>query len=178
MRYLLTVLLAFCCAAATAQPPNPFARPSAQPSALPNAAPQPSVVGFPGAAPAPVNFGPGSTPPVGPNGMMPPPGWGGANAVGIPTGGPGMPGPLPDRNVVQEVPVKRIGTVNGIAVLRGENTYMFEKEKKLNFTRVPQLGENRAQSSREGAGAEQNNRGNVPTYAPGYVGGPVSATQH
>lgn len=128
MRYIfLSVTLAALCTSAAAQAPNPFARPSAQPAtaqAHPNTGHPPNQQ-HP-VPPPPPNVGPGGLPEL-PNQNLP------QYPIGpVPSG-------LPSEQI-ESVPVKRIGKVNGIAILRGEQTYMFEKEKSLGLVRKPQLG--------------------------------------
>jgi len=162
MRYIfLSVALAALCASAAAQAPNPFARPSAQPAtaqAHPN-------TGYPAnqqhlVPPPPPNMGQGGLPEL-PN----------QTPLQYPLGA--VPSEPPSEQV-ESVPVKRIGKVNGIAILRGEQTYMFEKEKSLGLVRKPQLGS--AKSGTGLGGLDPTLANGIAQPLPSAVGGPVPAT--
>lgn len=72
-----------------------------------------------------------------PNGFTPGPGMPPASGV---TSAPGMPGAMPAttpsvETTEEEVSGQRIGTVNGVRIYRGQNTYMFESVKKRKIVR-------------------------------------------
>lgn len=158
MRQLfVSVALAACCASAFAQAPNPFARPSAQPAAG-KTAPGQGGPGYP--PPPPLTMGQGGLPEM-PNQPYP---------IGV------APPEMPTEQV-ESVPVKRIGKVNGLVILKGEQTYMFEKEKSLGLVRKPQLGN----SSRSNTPGEVNpgfpgGMASQPTGLPTAGNGPIPAT--
>lgn len=135
MKQTLISLLAFVAvSAAVAQPaPNPFARPSTPLAAAPAGSPQSSggplppipTPGQPGQAISPPGYsrGPGGMPGYAPPGMD-----------------PAMPNlEVPGAPSVNEleVPVARVGTVNGQVIYRGTGTYLFEKNGKQNVVRKP-----------------------------------------
>lgn len=141
----LAMLLAGVSAAAQNGPPNPFARPTQQ-------QPQP---------PAPVMPPPGVSVGPGMPGMPPGNGW---DPYG--PGGPGYTGEQAS-GVVEEVRVKKIGTVNGIAVLKATDasTYLFEKEKNLQHTKKAVLGPEKSAAGPEELGGQPPNDGFTPRQA-------------
>lgn len=154
-RYLaISLVLAGVSTFASAQSSsNPFARPS--PAAASAAA---------ASMPAPSS---------GPVGMLP----GGMPALpGMPGMG-GMPG-TPDANVITEdVEASRVGTINGMRIYRGSNTYLFEKasEKKLvrNLVAQPSGGGQSPDSSHPAAAPVGANSQPQPKSLPSFVGTPA-----
>lgn len=151
MRQLIVfAALAACCASAFAQAPNPFARPSVGKSAA----------GYHAPPPPPLMAGPGGLPEM-PNQPYP---------IGV------APPDMPTEQV-ESVPVKRIGKVNGLVILKGEQTYMFEKEKSLGLVRKPQLGNgSRANTLGEGTPGFPGGLAPQPTGLPTAGNSPIPAT--
>ncbi len=111
---------------------NPFARPTAA---------QPAPTAQPG------NGAPAAGMPPAPQQVIPP---GFQQASPSPMQGmPGMP-PMPVTEEVEEVSATRIGTVNGVHVYRGQNTYVFESSKTKKVSRKavpPSVAQNAAQAA-------------------------------
>lgn len=144
LKHLSVLAFAACSAVAMAQSakPNPFARPA------PGAA---------AAAPASQPVGAMAGMPVGmPQGMP----------MGMPgmAGFPGAPGADSD-TITEDVQASRVGTINGLRIFRGSNTYMFqaEKEKKLVRHLIPQS----PASATAATGAK--GAGSMPTPTPGML---------
>jgi len=152
-RYLaITLVLAGVSTFAAAQSSsNPFARPSAAAGATAASMPAPST--------APAGMLPGGMPPL----------------TGMPGMG-GMPG-MPDANVITEdVQASRVGTINGMRIYRGSNTYLFEKasEKKLVRNLVAQSPSSGDASGATHTGATGAAGGiSPPTSLPSFVGKPA-----
>ncbi len=122
---------------------NPFARPGSGSTApASQGAGAPPTQGNAAIPPIPVPMNPGQPQLPQPGNMGQPPGMTGVPPQGypMPTGPDGMPmSPSAPSAIEQEVPVTRLGTVNGQVIYRGTGVYLFEKEGKQKLVRKPSL---------------------------------------
>ena len=88
-----------------------------------------------------------------------------------------MPG-MPDANVVTEdVQASRVGTINGMRIYRGSNTYLFEKasEKKLvrNLVAQSSSGSGASDPTHPATAAATGGAIAPPQSLPSFVGKPA-----